>query len=84
MEFSQSYQLVGKRNLVELHLVDAGLSRAQKRGSGKKSALHDGNRIENATELDVNKDARQRVLRAVVLMKNEDARCKMQDGVGGR
>jgi hypothetical protein len=39
---SQSYQLVGKRNLVELHLVNAGLGRAQKRGSSKKSALHDG------------------------------------------
>lgn len=38
----QSYQLVSKRNLVEFHLVDASLGRAQKRGSGKKSALHDG------------------------------------------
>jgi hypothetical protein len=37
----QSYQLVSKRNLVELHLVNASLGRAQKRGSGKKSALHD-------------------------------------------
>jgi len=40
--WGQSYQLVSKRNLVELHLVNASLGRAQKRGSGKKSALHDG------------------------------------------
>jgi hypothetical protein len=39
---NQTYKLVSKRNLVELHLVNTGLSRAQKRGSSKKSALHDG------------------------------------------
>lgn len=39
---NQSYQCVGKRNLVELHLVDAGLGRAQKRGGSEKSTLHDG------------------------------------------
>lgn len=39
---NQTYELVCKRNLVELHLVNTGLGRAQERGSSKKSALHDG------------------------------------------
>jgi hypothetical protein len=38
------------------------------------------NRIENATEMCVDKDARQKGLRAVVLMGSEDARCKMELG----
>lgn len=45
-----SYQLLSQRNLLDLHLVNTGLGRAQKRGGGKKSALHDGQSVENATK----------------------------------
>lgn len=45
-----SYQLLSQRNLLDLHLVNTGLGRAQKRGGGKKSALHDGQSVEDATK----------------------------------
>ena len=38
----RSYQLLLQRDLLELHLVDAGLGGAQKRRGGDQNALHDG------------------------------------------
>lgn len=35
-----THELLLKRNLVELHLVDAGLGGADEGGRGKKSGLH--------------------------------------------
>lgn len=39
---TKTYQLLRKRDLVELHLVNASLGGAQQRGGCDQSALHDG------------------------------------------
>jgi hypothetical protein len=42
---TSSYQLLSKRHLLELHLVDSGLSGAKQRSCSEESALHDGRRV---------------------------------------
>ena len=37
-----THQLVGERDLLELHLVDGGIGGAEQRSCGKQSSLHDG------------------------------------------
>ena len=48
-----AYQLLGQRDLLELHLVDAGRSGAEQRGGCEEhGALHDGGGAEDELQLD--------------------------------
>lgn len=58
---TSSYQLLSKRHLLELHLVDSGLGRAKQRSCGENSALHDGRRVRRSTsDRSIDKAARIR------------------------
>lgn len=47
-----TYQLLLEGDLLELHLVDAGLGGASEGGRGDKRALHDGRRFGEIGQLE--------------------------------